>query len=290
MLVRIPGSSANLGPGFDSFGIAWQLYNEIEFNLSNRLIISGCPEKYQNRDNLCYRAYCAALSFCGVSEQPVSIHFQKNDIPISRGLGSSAALIAGAVTAANVLNNLRLNKNQLLSIATAVEGHPDNIAPALFGGFTVSAMEGNRVVSASFPLSDRLHFTAIVPDTELSTELSRSVLPDSYCKSDAIFNISRAALLIKALGSGDGELINFSLQDKIHQPYRFRLLLGFEKVQMAAESCGACGICISGAGSTMLCVSEKADFTEKIKDALSVSFPGWKFITVKPDYEGAAVI
>ncbi len=291
MRIRVPASSANLGPGFDCFGIAWQLYNEIEFlKEGSGLKITGCPEQYRNKSNLCYVAYTEVLKYAGVSEHALTINFIKNEVPISRGLGSSAALIAGGVTAANELNYLGLSKQELFSIATAVEGHPDNIAPAIFGGFTASAMDGEKALSVSYPLSGKLFFTAFVPDSELSTELSRSVLPQSCQKADAVFNISRTALLIKALENGDSELLSTALQDKIHQPYRFKLIFGFDEAKALAESLGACGMCISGAGSTMLCISKSKDFAPEASESLKKLFPKWQVIPLLCDFEGAAVI
>ena len=291
MIVRIPASSANLGPGFDCFGIAWKLYNEIEFIPGGEgLNISGCPDKYCNEENLCYKAYHAALTYCGISEKPLTIRFLKNEIPISRGLGSSAALIVGGVLAANEINHLGLSRKELLSIATSVEGHPDNIAPALFGGFTASGMDEGWALSAAFKLSEKLHFTAIIPNYELSTELSRSVLPESYSKADTVFNISRTALLIKALEDGDFSLLSSALQDKIHQPYRFGLIDGFKQVKAAVMDCGAAGICISGAGSTLLCISDSAATSSKISNKISEIFPEWKVIPVESDLQGAVVI
>ncbi len=291
MIVRVPASSANLGPGFDCFGIAWQLYNEIEFlKEGDGLKITGCPKEYRNENNLCYTAYREVLKYADVPEHPLKINFLKNEIPVSRGLGSSAALITGGVTAANELNNLKLTKQELFSIATAVEGHPDNIAPAIFGGFTASAMDGEKAFSVSYPLSEKLHFTAFVPDRELSTELSRSVLPKSCKITDAVFNISRTALLIKALETGDSELLFTALQDKIHQPYRFKLIEGYDEAKAVAFNLGACGMCISGSGSTMLFISEKESFYTNAVQSIERLFPSWKLIQLIPDKLGAAVL
>lgn len=287
MRVKIPGSSANLGPGFDCFGLAWQCYNEMEFSPGGEgLKISGCPERFQNRDNLAYAGYKAVLDACGLREEPLSIEFLDTDIPVSRGLGSSAALIVGGAAAANSLHGLNLSKNELLSIATPVEGHPDNIAPSLFGGFTVSAMEAGRAITASFPVSDKLFFTALIPDFELSTELSRSVLPAQFSRADAIFNVSRAALLLKSFETGDAELVSVALADRLHQPYRTKLILGFEQVQKMANELGADGMCISGAGSTLLCIADSESFSEKMASAMAESFPGWRVRPMLPDLTG----
>jgi len=291
MIVRVPASSANLGPGFDCFGIAWQCFNLLEFSAdTDSLSISGCPEQYQNKDNLAYQGYLAALKAAGLPEEPVSIKFLDCDIPVSRGMGSSAALIAGGVMAANRLKGLNLSSQQLLAVATEVEGHPDNVAPALFGGLSVSTMDGCEAVTASFPVSEKLHFTALVPDFELSTELSRSVLPGSYSRADAIFNVSRAALLLKVLQDGDCKLLKTALQDRIHQPFRTKLIDGFERVQQIAEDCGVSGMCISGAGSTLLCIAESPLFSDKMASAMAAEFPAWQVLPLLPDLEGAQII
>lgn len=291
MKFRIPASSANLGPGFDCFGIAWQCYNEIEFiSRPEGLVISGCDEKYCNEQNLAFKAYHAAMTWAGQRESGLEIRFGRTDIPVSRGMGSSAALIVGGVMAANALNGLELSGDELLAIATSVEGHPDNIAPALFGGFTVSAMYGFSAVTTHFPISDKLFFTLLIPDFELSTELARSVLPETVSRQDAIFNISRSALLIKALEKGDRLLMRIALEDKLHQPYRTKLIAGFDTAEAAAKKLGAMGICISGAGSTLLCISDSPSFTGKMESELKETLPGWKVLGVKPDLEGVKVI
>ena len=291
MKFRIPASSANLGPGFDCFGIAWQCYNEIEFiPRAEGLVISGCDEKYCNEQNLAYKAYRAAMIWAGQRESGLEIHFGRTDIPVSRGMGSSAALIVGGVMAANALQGLELSGSELLAIATSVEGHPDNIATALFGGFTVYAMDGIAAITTHFPISEKLFFTLLIPDFELSTELARSVLPEKVSRQDAIFNISRSALLIKALEKGDRQLMRIALEDKLHQPYRTKLISGFDTAEAAAKKHGAMGICISGAGSTLLCISDSPDFSAKMESELKESLPGWKVLGVKPDLEGVKMI
>ena len=291
MKFRIPASSANLGPGFDCFGIAWQCYNEIEFiPREEGLVISGCEEKYCNEDNLAYKAYRAVMAWAGQRESGLEIRFGRTDIPVSRGMGSSAALIVGGVVAANAIHGLELSGSELLAIATSVEGHPDNIAPALFGGFTVSAMDGIAAVTTHFPISEKLFFTLLIPDFELSTELARSVLPEAVSRQDAIFNISRSALLIKALERGDRQLMRIALEDKLHQPYRTKLINGYDSAEAAAKKLDAMGICISGAGSTLLCIADRPEFSAEMEKELKESLPGWKVLGVKPDLQGVKMI
>ena len=291
MKFRIPASSANLGPGFDCFGIAWQCYNEIEFiPREEGLVVSGCEEKYCNEDNLAYKAYRAVMAWAGQRESGLEIRFGRTDIPVSRGMGSSAALIVGGVVAANAIHGLELSGSELLAIATSVEGHPDNIAPALFGGFTVSAMDGIAAITTHFPISEKLFFTLLIPDFELSTELARRVLPVNVSRQDAIFNISRSALLIKALERGDRQLMRIALEDKLHQPYRTKLINGYDSAEAAAKKLDAMGICISGAGSTLLCIADRPEFSAEMEKELKESLPGWKVLGVKPDLQGVKMI
>ncbi|MBR0040505.1 MAG: homoserine kinase [Oscillospiraceae bacterium] len=291
MIVRVPASSANLGPGFDSFGIAWQLYNEIDFQLLEEggLTISGCEEKYQNEDNLAYRAFRRVLDRCGVPFTGVAIRFGRCAIPVSRGLGSSAALIVAGVTAANALYDLGLTRAELLLLATEVEGHPDNVAPALYGGLGVSAMDGGQAITRRFPISERLCFAALIPPFELSTTLARSVLPQTLPREDAVFNVSHGALLLRAFGDGDAELLSFAMDDRIHQSYRAKLIDGFKTARIEAQECGAAGICISGAGPTILCVADHPDFPSRMETALEIALPGWEFRELTPDLDGARI-
>ncbi len=291
MIVRVPASSANLGPGFDSFGIAWQLYNEIDFQITEDGLVSieGCDEQYQNEDNLAHRGFRRVLERCGVPFTGVAIRFLRCAIPVSRGLGSSAALITAGVTAANALYDLGLTRAELLLLATEVEGHPDNVAPALYGGLGVSAMDGGRAITRRFPISERLRFAALIPPFELSTALARSVLPKELPREDTVFNVSRGALLLRAFGDGDAELLSFAMDDRIHQSYRAKLIDGFKTARIEAQECGVAGFCISGAGPTLLCVSDREDFAARMETALEIALPGWEFRELTPDLDGAMI-
>lgn len=291
MIIRVPASSANLGPGFDCFGIAWQLYNELEFTTGNSgLRITGCDKRFRGEDNLAYKAYCAALERYKIKPQPLKIRFLNCDIPISRGLGSSSALLVAGVLAANALHDLNMTQAELLSVATALEGHPDNVAPALFGGLTASAVEAGIPLSVRYPLSDKLYFTALIPPFELSTELSRKALPHSVPRADAVFNVSRAALLLSALGSGDIALLRATMADKLHEPYRVPLITGFDTARGLAYKCGAEAMCISGAGSTLLCVSAAAGLAAALTPDLTKHLPGWRAVDLRVEEKGASTI
>ncbi|MBE6969751.1 MAG: homoserine kinase [Ruminococcaceae bacterium] len=275
--VRVPGSSANLGPGFDCFGVAWQCYNEIYFKREGEgLLITGCPEEFQNEENLAWIGYRTVLERCGIKPDGVHIHFGPSEIPVCRGLGSSAALIVAGVAAANAVYGLGLSRDDLLDAGTVVEGHPDNIAPSLCGGLTASAMEGERAVTVHFPISGRLRFIGLIPDFELSTAKARAVLPEKVLRADAIYNVSRGALVLHALGNGEVDLLRTSMDDRIHQPYRWGLIDRGDVARRLALDCGAVSVCISGAGPTILCVAADDNFIKRMSMAAAKDLPGWE--------------
>ena len=288
MLIRLPATSANLGPGFDCFGIAWQCYDEIEFCPSDTVHIEGCAGEYRNENNLALRGWRAAFAAAGRRAENVRIRFGRTEIPVCRGLGSSAALSAGGAAAAAALFPLGLGRQGILDAAAAVEGHPDNAAPAIFGGLTASAMVDGRAKTVGFPVSEKLRFTALIPDFELSTALSRSVLPEKVSRGDAIFNVSRAALLLHAMGEGDLSLLAAAMEDRLHQPYRWGLIRGGERAAGLARDCGAAAVCISGAGPTLLCVAGEEDFPRKIREALAGALPGWTVRELPVERRGIA--
>ncbi len=288
MICQVPGSSSNLGPGFDCLGIAWKLYDRIAFEPADSLLIRGCEERFCGPDNLAYVSFAAAFEAKGLSVPAVRIEFLQSDIPVSRGLGSSAALIAAGAAAANEMGSLGFSKEELLDICTGIEGHPDNLAPSLFGGFTAAVCEDGKAVAARCGLHPSFKFLCVIPDFELSTALARSVLPGSFSREDAVFNLSRTALLMSAFESGDMELLRFSLRDRIHQLYRLPLIPGADKVFSLAEEAGAAA-CISGAGSTMLIVSDSDDLPETLRTALSAAFPSWKIRGLESDTEGLRI-
>ncbi len=288
--VRVPATSANLGPGFDSFGCALALYNTYTFELiSGGLEIFGCDEEYRNRDNLSIVAYRYAMDALGLPSEPLRLDIDAN-IPVCRGLGSSSAMIIGGVMAANALHGNPLSKEEMLRLCTVVEGHPDNLAPALFGGMTASLMREGKPVTARFPLSEKLRFFALIPDFPLSTQLARSVLPQRVPFADAVFNISHAALLLRALETADAEMISFALDDRLHQPYRKGLITGFEDAERVAKECGVTAFCISGAGPTCLCIATDDGVGECLRKHLPEVCPSWQVLSLRVDTEGAKLL
>lgn len=291
--IRVPATTANIGPGFDSFGCALALYNTISVALEgDDLWIEGCDEAYCNEDNLVVVAYRAAMERMGLeSEKALHITIDAQ-IPVCRGLGSSAALLVAGAMAASLLHEGRLSKNDLLEVCNTIEGHPDNIAPALYGGLTASMLEEGVPYTVRYDVHPSLKFVVIIPDFELSTHKARSVLPAQIPYKDAVYNLSHAAVLVRALELGDAPVICAALRDKLHQPYRSGLIAHYETARQAALERGALAYCISGAGPTQLALvngNEEA-FAFMLKEALMRTVPGWQVLPLAVDTQGAAVI
>ena len=288
--IRVPATTANLGPGFDAFGCALSLYTDVTFEeTESGLEITGCDEEFTGPDNLAYTSYCAVLNTMSEEVRGVKIHIDAH-IPICRGLGSSAALLVAGAMGANVLRGCKLSTQGLLNITNAMEGHPDNLAPAFFGGLTASMVDGGLPVSVSFPLHPDWEFLALVPDFNLSTTLARSVLPQQISRADAIYNIAHGALVLKALELGDEKLLRSAMQDQLHQDYRKSLIPDFEKIQALVRTTGA-GFCLSGAGPTLLCITRNPGLEEKLSRKLhDITTANWELIPLHVEFQGARVI
>ncbi|BBB92985.1 MAG TPA: homoserine kinase [Methylomusa anaerophila] len=263
--IRVPGTTANCGPGFDSIGIACTIYNEIEFTFTPagpiEIVIEGegaglLPETADNviikAVQMVFDRIYSRYPHCQQSRwQGIRLHMN-NAIPLSRGLGSSAAAIVAGLVAANELCGNNLNKEEILEIASAMEGHPDNVAPAVYGGITVSVAEASQVHCIRFIPKADFSMVVAIPEFNLSTKLARKVLPDSVPFQDAVFNIGRTALLVSSLYEGKLDFLQYALIDKIHQPYRSKLIPGMPEVFTAARKAGALGAALSGAGPCLI--------------------------------------
>jgi len=252
--VSVPATSANVGSGFDALGLAVTLYNTVTFEESDKLDISAADGTRipRNESNLVYR------SAKGLKIPPLKI-VQTNPIPMARGLGSSSACIIAGLLGANRMLGDVLNTQELLTLATAIEGHPDNVAPALLGGLTSSVFEDGVVYSVKRDVDQSLCFAAIVPDYKLLTEAARAALPKQVAHKDAVYNLSRAALVPAAFCEGRHDLLGIATEDKLHQPYRMPLMPGSREVFALAKQCGAKAVYVSGAGSTVMAVAERTE-------------------------------
>ncbi len=285
--IRVPATTANLAAGFDVLGCALGLYNTLSFTPAERLSFSGCDEQYQSEENLAYVAYARVWRELRRAEiPPVHIHIEAG-IPVCRGLGSSAALIAAGAMAANVMAGKPFDKRQLLALTTPIEGHPDNLAPALLGGLTASMLLGGQVYTVEYLPHPELRFVALSPDFPLSTHEARRVLPAMVAHGDAVRNAGYLAVLLRAIEQGDEELIAASLQDRLHQPYRRRLIPEYEKVEALAHQNGCHAVCISGAGPTILCITRDPSFAGRMERAVLPLEHHWQVRDLPVDYHGA---
>jgi homoserine kinase len=258
--VRVPASTANLGPGFDALGMALGLYNEIEVEVAGAgltLTVEGeGAEKLQalGERNLVARSTTETLLRLGVRPQGVCIRMV-NRIPLSRGLGSSSAAAMGGVAAAVALAGVTLSPEEMLDLALPYEGHPDNIAPALLGGLTVSTLVEGKVKCVKLPVPEGLRAVAVIPEFHLSTAKARKALPAAVPRTDAVFNVGRATLFLAAMQTGRLDLLREATRDRLHQPYRAPLVPGMEDVLAEGERAGALACFLSGAGPTLLALT-----------------------------------
>ena len=257
--VRVPGTSANCGPGFDAIGVACTIYNDLELTLKGEegLVIEiegeGAANIPADERNIVLRAIRTILKRAHREDEVKGFHIRMtNHIPLSRGLGSSAAAIVAGLKAANALLGNRFSRRELLQMATNIEGHPDNVAPAIFGGFTISVVTRGRVECFSLMPRMPLQLVVAVPEFPLSPRLARSVLPEQVKMKDAVFNLSRAALLVAALTKGQPRFLRNAFADALHQPYREKLIPGMKDVFRDACRAGALGASLSGAGPCLI--------------------------------------
>ncbi len=269
--VTVPATTANIGPGFDCLGAALTLYNYFKFTPADALTIAITGKESDRlstgSDNLVYQAYEAFYAHLNKPAPPVHIDIDLH-VPLSRGLGSSSTAIVGGLVGANLLADNPLSQGEIAALATDIEGHPDNVVPALLGGCRL-AVHGDKdgLTLCQIPWHGSIIPIVIIPDFELATSAARQVLPDSYSRNDAIFNTAHLALLTQALASGNGEWLMRALCDRIHQPYRKTLIPNYDDIHAAALKAGAWGLVISGAGPT-LCVLANEKTAPNICEAI----------------------
>ena len=257
--VRVPATSANCGPGFDSLGLALTLYNDFTFTISDETFGFSLEVEGEGKDsfhasgrNMAFASFLAVWNkITNHKRIGIDVHMH-NEVPKSRGLGSSSTAIVAGVTAASILSGANLTLDEILQEANSMEGHPDNVAPAIYGGFTISFQEDGVAHTLRTIPQMPLQFIAVVPDMQLSTHMAREAIPKEIPHPDAVFNSSRTALLTAALLENRPELLQFALEDKLHQPYRAKLIPGLREVFAAGEAAGAYKCIISGSGSTLL--------------------------------------
>ncbi|MCL4423896.1 MAG: homoserine kinase [Firmicutes bacterium] len=260
--VRVPATSANLGPGFDSLGMALDLYNYVEMEtttggLALEVVGEGAGEIPRDESNLVFLMTKKVFQEAGQAVPGLAIRLT-NGIPLARGLGSSAAAIVGGLVAANELAGRPLGRDALLTLALQEEGHADNITAALTGGVTAACIVHGAIRFLPIPVANSFTVVVVIPDYHLSTRVARSVLPDSIAFSDAVHNIGRVALLVAALTTGRWQIMDVATQDRLHQPFRQHVLPGMAAAFDAAQEAGAKGAVLSGSGPTILAFAQEA--------------------------------
>jgi len=260
--VRIPASTSNLGPGFDALSIALQIYLDVRVDPGegkHRVRASGVDSDKMSagEENLILKVLERVAERRHRPIDPLTL-VVGNSVPLARGLGSSAAAILAGISCYEVATGERLTIDEIFDYAWEFEPHPDNVAAALFGGLTVSATsESSRAVFLKLDVPAGVLPVLVIPDFELATAQARRVLPDSYSRTDAVFNIQRAALIVGALAKGEWRLLSEAMKDRVHQPYRSPMVPGLEQV-LALRGEGLYGVALSGAGPTILALAEPA--------------------------------
>ncbi len=277
--LRVPATSANCGPGFDTLGLACSLYNDFSYEITEnrgfQLEVTGEGAEFLKPSgrNLAFAAFFKVWNLAAAGRRIGLKLTMHNRIPLSRGLGSSSSAIVAGVYAANTLSGGKFSDEELLNFAAEIEGHPDNVAPALYGGFTVSFTDGKgKARTVRLLPAKPLKFIAVVPERRLSTALARQAISETVPHKDAVFNASRTAMLVSSLLTGRYEFLPDALEDKLHQPYRAHLIPGLTDVFAAARKAGAYNAIISGAGSTVMAYAPIESDHNKIALAMQQAF------------------
>jgi len=260
--IKVPATSANLGPGFDALGLALDLWNETDITTADDFSVTvqgeGADRLTSGKNNLIVRAAHKLAERAGKILPPFRAECV-NAIPLSSGLGSSAATILTGLLAGNTLLGNPLSNEEILNLASEMEGHPDNVAPALMGGLVVSTVENGKVIARRIPIATDIHVTIALPDFYLPTKQARAALPRKISMKNAVHNISRAVLVVEALRTGELDLLTRAMTDRLHQPYRLKLIPGALSAMEAAKEAGAAAVALSGAGPGLIAFSAKAE-------------------------------
>lgn len=307
--VKVPASSANVGPGFDCLGMALPIYNTItieetvlpgtgiEINVISEdenideMVFNEIPK---DENNLVYKAVEMLYNSIGQEPSELKINIQTG-IPIARGLGSSSSIIVGGLLAANKLLGNPADEAALLAIATEVEGHPDNVAPAILGGLVLAIQQDDGLLSYSrIDWPEDWDITVCIPDFQLSTEIARSILPKEVSMQDAIYNTKHLAMMLQAINEENPKLMKASMKDRLHQPYREKLVPGMKEIMEAFKhEDGVLGCVLSGAGPAILVISHKYDL-DKIKSTVTEIWEAQniksEIKTMKIEEQGAVVL
>ena len=266
--VSVPATSANLGVGFDVLGLALDLSATYTFEPSDGLSITGADPEMCGPDNLVWTSYLAACNELGVPSQALHIH-EDCPIPASGGLGSSSTCVVAGITAAQALAGRALDRHFTLNLATGIEGHPDNVAPAVMGGLVSSYVGGGLTTTTRWPVAPSLRFVCMAPPYRVLTADARRALPSMVPMGSVSWQVGRCLAMVSAMASGDPAAIGACCHDRIHEPYRSPLIPDFERLQATSLEAGAATFLISGSGATMLAICDGDDSAERVAAAAS---------------------
>lgn len=291
--VKVPATTANMGPGFDCLGMALDIWNTVSVEpgaTGIRITGEGADVLPKGSSNLILKCFRIVFERLGRPVPQAKITC-RNGIPVSRGLGSSSAGIIGGLMAANEICDRQLSQFQLLELAVEIEGHPDNVAPALLGGCQIGVQDDGQLITSQIPLPEELRAVLFVPDVPMSTAQARGVLSPTVDRADAVYNIGRVAMLVRALATGDLKHLNIATQDRLHQPARQELFFPMKNIFRGAMDGGALGVFLSGAGSSVLALTTDKEFTigYEMADAASKSGISGEIKITKPSVIGAHV-
>lgn len=258
--VQVPATTANMGPGFDCLGMALELHNIVEIIPASRGVAievcgEGAAEIPRDETNLVFKSARRVFMQAGFPMAGLKIRLV-NQIPVARGLGSSTAAIVGGIIAANILTGGKLSVREMVALASSIEGHPDNVAPAILGGIVVSVNDDGEIKYLKIEPPFGLKGIVAVPDFNLVTKMSREAIPAQVLFQDAVFNVGRVALLVAALHQGDLSMLGAAMEDRLHQSFRSPLIPGLKKVLAAAKLAGARGVTLSGAGPSVIAFAD----------------------------------
>ena len=287
--ITVPATSANLGIGYDTLGMAVSLYAHFTFDHADELVITGCPEEFQNEDNLVYQSFTQALGTWGVDPFPIALDIQ-TEIPVARGLGSSSTCVVAGIMGAAALTRHTVTREELVAMATALEGHPDNVAPALLGAAVCSFTPAGELPRClRYEVSDRLRFVTIIPPYEVHTSEARKVVPQEVPLSTAVWQMGRIAGLTRGLETGDTNLIAAANDDRLQEPYRRELIPDYDAIRRTCLEGGAKTLWISGSGSTLMAVTDDTIVAKFLQVRLREEFPSCETHILTCDNAGAQI-
>ena len=292
MQINVPATSANLGPGFDTLGLAVNLLNTIKIEEASTQTFQVLGEGSTNPKILNSNLFLARFNkiFYSLTGEKANYRFTfTNKIPISRGLGSSSAVIVGSIVAAYKLANEPITKEEVLNLSLEFEKHPDNIAPATMGGFTASTLVKGKVKTIKADIPDEIVSIVVIPNKPISTRYARNILPESYPKHEAVFNITKSSYLTAAFLTHDWDSLKYGAVDRMHEYYRMKLFPNLFYVKKQLHNSGALMTTLSGSGSTMFSLFYRDD-AKKVIDKLKKNFPYYKVVMLDFDNKGYEII